>query len=143
MISQNGSQQIEEGTEIRLDFDKLASIGSMGLSVIPAVAQDVESGEVLIVAYANREALEYTLKHRIATFWSTSRNELWVKGKGSGDLLDVDEVRVNCEQNSILYRVRLRGKGACHTKDESGHPRKGCFYRRVTDGKLEPIGREG
>ena len=71
--------------------------------------------------------------------WSTSRNELWVKGATSGDTLDLDDVRINCEQNSLLFLVTPRRKGACHTKDSNGESRISCYYRRVTqaaDGSL-------
>jgi phosphoribosyl-AMP cyclohydrolase len=67
----------------------------------------------------------------MATFWSTSRNELWIKGKTSGDFLEIIEICVNCEQNSLLYRVRPKGKGACHTKNLEGIPRSGCYYRSI------------
>ncbi|MFT4901752.1 MAG: phosphoribosyl-AMP cyclohydrolase, partial [Lentimonas sp.] len=70
------------------------------------------------------------------TFWSTSRNELWIKGKTSGDYLKIEEVCVNCEQNSILYKVTPAGKGACHTKNGEGVARSGCYYRRVVDGSV-------
>ena len=63
-------------------------------------------------------------------FWSTSRNELWVKGKTSGDYLQLVEVRVNCEQNSLLYLVRPNAGGICHTKNEAGEPRD-CYYRTL------------
>ena len=81
---------------------------------------------------ANRQALEHTLETGIATFWSSSRNALWIKGATSGDTLDLVEVRVNCEQNSLLYRVRPAGGGACHTKDARGQTRSGCYYRAIT-----------
>jgi len=126
----------EEGTELALDFTKLGRAAGCGEDLVPAVAQDVETGEVLIVAYANRQAFEYAVEHQVAAFWSTSRNELWVKGATSGDYLDLAEIRVNCEQNSLLYRVRLRGRGSCHTRDPSGVSRRGCFYRRVEKGAL-------
>ena len=67
----------------------------------------------------------------MATFWSTSRNELWIKGKTSGDYLEIIEICVNCEQNSILYKVVPRGKGACHTKNRDGKARSGCYYRTL------------
>ena len=63
--------------------------------------------------------------------WSTSRDELWHKGASSGDWLDLVEVRVNCEQNSLLYRVRPRTGGVCHTKDADGRARERCYYRRL------------
>ena len=75
----------------------------------------------------------------MAAFWSTSRNELWIKGATSGDVLELVEVRVNCEQNSLLYRVRPQGQGACHTVDAEGRSRAGCYYRRLAGDGLEPI----
>jgi phosphoribosyl-AMP cyclohydrolase len=90
-----------------------------------------------VVAYANQQALEKTLETGIATFWSTSRNELWIKGATSGDMLKIDEVRVNCEQNSLLYLVRMMGGGVCHTKDAEGKTRPTCYYRVIKGGKLE------
>ena len=132
------SSELEEGTELKLDYRKIAAVAAGEEDVLPAVAQDVDSGEVLVIGYVNKKALQYALEQRLATFWSTSRGELWVKGATSGDYLDLMEVRVNCEQNSLLYIVRLRGKGACHTKDGSGESRKSCYYRRIDpDGSLE------
>jgi phosphoribosyl-AMP cyclohydrolase len=132
------AEGLEEGRELQLDFDKLAKVAQTGVPVLPAVVQDARTGEVLIVAYVNQEALDYTLEHKIAAFWSTSRNELWVKGATSGDSLRLVEVRVNCEQNSLLYRVEPLGKGACHTKDAAGNTRTSCYYRRIQDdGALE------
>ncbi len=82
------------------------------------------------VAYANELALEETLKTRRAVLWSTSRNELWRKGETSGDVLELVDVRVNCEQNSLLYSVRPRG-GTCHTRDAEGNTRPNCYYRTI------------
>jgi phosphoribosyl-AMP cyclohydrolase len=127
-------QDLEEGRELRLDFDKLAKVAQTGVPVLPVVVQDARTREILIVAYANRQALDYSLEHGIAAFWSTSRNELWVKGATSGDSLRLVEVRVNCEQNSLLYLVEPLGKGACHTKDAAGNTRASCYYRRIDDG---------
>jgi phosphoribosyl-AMP cyclohydrolase len=130
--------EIEEGTELKLDFTKLRKVANCDTDVLPAVAQDADTGEVLIVGYANQLALDTARECGMATFWSTSRNELWIKGKTSGDYLAIQEIRVNCEQNSLLYRVRPAGKGSCHTKDASGNARSGCYYRRLTpEGKLE------
>jgi phosphoribosyl-AMP cyclohydrolase len=131
---------LEEGLELTLDFDKLGKIGRTGQQVVPVVLQDAERGDVLFVGFANRQALDETLSRRIAVLWSTSRNELWRKGDTSGDVLDVVEVRVNCEQNSLLYRVRPRAGGACHTRDpKTGKSRPACYYRRlVSAAALEP-----
>ena len=123
--------ELENGTKLSLDFNKLAKVAACGEDLIPAVAQDADTGEVLIVGYANQLALDTTLKEGMATFWSSSRNELWIKGKTSGDYLEIVEVRVNCEQNSVLYRVKPKGQGACHVKDEQGIARKGCYYRSI------------
>jgi len=134
------SKELEEGTELKLDYQKLRKIASGDADVIPAVAQDADTGEVLIIGYVNELALKTAQQEKMATFWSTSRNELWIKGKTSGDFLELLETRVNCEQNSIVYRVRLKGKGSCHTKDANGIARHGCYYRRLTDNmKLEFI----
>jgi Phosphoribosyl-AMP cyclohydrolase len=133
------SKEIEESCEFKLDFTKLKKIAlAPAEDVIPAVAQDADSGEVLIVAYVNELALKTALKENMATFWSTSRNELWIKGKTSGDYLEIVDILVNCEQNSIVYKVRLKGKGSCHTKGSDGEPRYGCYYRKLVekDGNL-------
>ena len=130
--------QLEEGAQLSLDFTKLRKIAAGKEDVLPVVAQDAATGEVLIVGYANALALETALRERKAVFWSTSRNELWIKGLTSGDYLELLEVRVNCEQNSLLYRVRPAGQGACHTKGADGRARKGCYYRKLkADGTLE------
>lgn len=76
--------------------------------------------QVLILAYANEEALRETRRRRVCVLWSTSRHKLWVKGETSGDYLDLVTVLVNCEQNSLLYLVRPRRTGACHTRDHRG-----------------------
>ncbi|MGC6506298.1 MAG: phosphoribosyl-AMP cyclohydrolase [Coraliomargaritaceae bacterium] len=131
-------KELEEGNQLELDFTKLRQVANCGTHVLPAVAQDARTGEVLIVGYANEKALETARECGMATFWSTSRNELWIKGKTSGDFLQLKEIRVNCEQNSILYLVTPAGKGACHTKDAEGIARSGCYYRRIlADGTLE------
>ena len=130
--------ELEEGETLALDFTKLGKVASCGEDLIPAVAQDIDTGEVLIVGYANELALNTARSEKMATFWSTSRNELWIKGKTSGDFLEIQEIRVNCEQNSILYKVTPAGKGACHTKNQEGNARAGCYYRRIKeDGSLE------
>jgi phosphoribosyl-AMP cyclohydrolase len=102
--------------------------------------QNADSGEVILVAYANEQALQRALETRTAVFWSTSRNALWEKGKTSGETFELLEVRVNCEQNSLLYRVRPRRGNICHTKNSQGEPRN-CFYRRLDfeTGELENL----
>lgn len=130
-------ERLEEGSDLLLDFEKLKKVAHTDESVLPVVVQDADSKEVLIIAYANEMALRYTLEHGVAAFWSTSRDKLWVKGETSGDTLEIVEVRVNCEQNSLLYIVRLLGEGVCHTKGADGKTRGSCYYRRVKDGKLE------
>jgi len=126
--------ELEEGTRLTLDWDKLGKVGRAGQHVVPVVLQDADSGEVLFLGYANELALSETLARRSAVLWSTSRDELWHKGATSGDVLDLVEVRVNCEQNSLLYRVRRATGGACHTKDPAtGAARPGCYYRVVED----------
>ena len=122
---------IEEGSQLEIDFSKLSKIGMNGHMVIPVVVQDATSKEVLIVAYANDEAVAETFRLGEAVLYSTSRNELWHKGATSGDVLKVEEVRINCEQNSLLYLVTPKGQGACHTKDEAGKSRSSCYYRTV------------
>lgn len=131
------SQVLEESEALLLDFTKLDKIAATKSAVVPVVVQDADSGEVLLVGYANEEALRYTIEHRVAAFWSTSRNELWVKGLTSGDQLDLVDVYVNCEQNSLLYKVRMVGKGSCHTKHADGQTRLGCYYRKIVGDHLE------
>ncbi len=122
---------LEEGTELQLDFDKLHTVARGARAVVPVVLQNADSGEVLFIAYADAQALRETLAGQTAVLWSTSRGELWHKGATSGDVLDLVEVRVNCEQNSLLYRVRPRN-GTCHTRDENGAARRSCYYRKLT-----------
>lgn len=90
--------------------------------LLPVVAQDAASGEVLMLAYANREAVGRTLAEGRAWFYSRSRGSLWLKGETSGNLLDVEEVRYDCDADTLLYRVRPQGP-ACHTGERT------CFYR--------------
>ena len=123
---------IEEGLAVELDFDKVGKIGRAGQQVVPVVLQDADSGEVIFLGYANELAYRETLARQSAVLWSTSRNELWHKGATSGDVLHLVDVRVNCEQNSLLYRVRRATGGACHTTNPStGATRAGCYYRIV------------
>lgn len=125
------SADLEEGLHLQLDYSKLHSVASTGEHVIPVVLQHADTGEVLYVAYANNQAIEATLDEGTAVLWSTSRNELWRKGATSGDVLRVTDVRVNCEQNSVLYRVVPTNTGACHTRDATGETRPTCYYRQL------------
>lgn len=118
--------------ELLIDF------GEDGKNLLPVVTQDAATKEVLILSFVNRQAFHETCKSGYATYWSRSRNELWKKGLTSGDMLKIAEIRVNCEQNSLLYLVKPEGKGACHAKRENGLPHTGCYYRKITDaGTLE------
>ncbi|NQY97091.1 MAG: phosphoribosyl-AMP cyclohydrolase [Henriciella sp.] len=92
--------------------------------LIAAVAQDVETGEVLMLAWMNETALRATIETRRGTYWSRSRQKLWIKGETSGHVQDVVEVMIDCDQDAVLLKVRQTG-GACHTG------RKGCFYRTI------------
>jgi phosphoribosyl-AMP cyclohydrolase len=125
--------ELEEGTRLELDFGKLRAVAATGSEVVPVVLQDAATKDVLFVGYANELALKATLDERIAVLWSTSRNELWRKGASSGDVLELVEVRVNCEQNSLLYLVSRTTGAACHTKSESGEARPTCYYRSIVD----------
>jgi phosphoribosyl-AMP cyclohydrolase len=110
-----------------VDFEK-------GNGLVPAIAQDVRTGKVLMMAYMNREALETTLKEGRACYWSRSRRELWRKGDTSGDIQIVKDVLVDCDEDTILLLVEQRGKGACHTRKWT------CFFRRLTsEGDLVEI----
>ncbi|ERJ07586.1 Phosphoribosyl-AMP cyclohydrolase protein [Halorhabdus tiamatea SARL4B] len=95
---------------------------------LPAVAQDAESGEVLMLAYVTREALERTRETGLAHYYSRSRGELWQKGGTSGNVQHVEEVRVDCDGDALLYLIDQEG-GACHTGFRS------CFYRTI-DGEV-------
>jgi phosphoribosyl-AMP cyclohydrolase len=128
------ADHLEEGSMLRLDFTKLAQVAEIP-GVLPCAVQNVDTQEVVLVAYVNEQALHKSIETRSAVFWSTSRNELWEKGATSGETFDLLEVRVNCEQNSLLYRVRPRKGGICHTKNAAGEPRD-CFYRRIDFGTM-------
>lgn len=127
---------LEEGTQLALDFTKLAKVAARCPDVIPVAVQHADTREVILVAYTNERALRLSLDTRTLVLWSTSRNELWEKGKTSGETFELIEARVNCEQNSLLYLVRPRRGGICHTKNARGEPRN-CYYRRIRPGTLE------
>ncbi len=102
-----------------------------GDGLIPAIAQQHDTGEVLMLAWMNAEALDLTLKSGEAHYWSRSRRALWKKGETSGQIQRVAEARIDCDQDAVLLKVRPQGDGgACHTGERS------CFYRVVEGGRL-------
>ena len=98
--------------------------------LVMAIAQDAETHEVLMAAYMNEATLRQTLETGTMTYWSRSRQKVWVKGEQSGNTQDVKEVRPDCDGDVLLFQVHQRGGAACHT----GH--RSCFYRRLEDGAL-------
>jgi phosphoribosyl-AMP cyclohydrolase len=110
-----------------IDFDK-----SGGL--VPAIAQDAATGEVLMLAYMNRESYEETLRTGRAVYFSRSRNKLWRKGEESGNVQEVREVLIDCDADTILLKVHQIGGAACH----EGYP--SCFFRKVDNGELRVVG---
>lgn len=112
---------------MELKFDKMGGL-------IPAIAQDAETGEVLMLAFMNEEAWKKTLETGIATYWSRSRNELWVKGETSGNVQEVKEIRIDCDDDTVLMKVIQKGGAACHT----GH--RSCFHKKIENGKAVIVG---
>jgi phosphoribosyl-AMP cyclohydrolase len=112
---------------IALDFSKLDGL-------VPAVAQDWKTGEVLMVAFMNPESWELTQKTGIMHYWSRSRSSLWKKGESSGNIQEVKELRIGCEADSVLAKVRQIGDAACHTGYRS------CYYRVVEGDTLRVDG---
>ena len=110
-----------------IDFEK-----SGGL--VPAIAQDADSGQVLMLAWMNREAFEETLRTGRACYFSRSRDRLWRKGEESGHVQDVREVLIDCDADTVLLRVKQIGGAACHEGYES------CFFRRVEGKDLNVVG---
>jgi len=104
-----------------LDFKK-------GNGLIPAIVQDYKSGEVLMLAYMNEEAWNKTIETGEAHFWSRSRNELWHKGGTSGHVQKIKEIRIDCDNDTILLKVHQIGGAACHTGYRT------CFHKRLEDG---------
>ena len=118
---------IEETNELRLDFKKIADMS--GQEVIPVAIQNADTSEVILVAYTNELALLESVRLRRLVLWSTSRNELWHKGKTSGNEFELTEILVNCEQNSLVYKVRPMNGNICHTSHRG--VANNCFYRRL------------
>ncbi|MCS6771440.1 MAG: phosphoribosyl-AMP cyclohydrolase [Kiritimatiellae bacterium] len=134
------SRDLEETEELKLDFGKLEKAVAQSKGILPVAVQHADTREVILVAYTNELAFRKAVETRTLVLWSTSRNELWEKGKTSGETFDLVEVRVNCEQNSLLYVVRPRRGNICHTKNRFGQPRN-CYYRRLNfeTGRLENL----
>ena len=127
---------LEEGPELKLDFRKLEKAVAGSPGILPVAIQNADTNEVILVAYTNDLAFRKSIETRTLVLWSTSRHELWEKGKTSGETFDLLEVYVNCEQNSLLYRVRPKRGAICHTKNQAGRPRN-CFYRRLNPATMK------
>ncbi len=109
---------------ISINFNKSAD------GLLPAIAQDYKTLEILMLAYINNAAWEMTLKTGKAHYWSRSRNALWLKGETSGHVQIIHNILVDCDDDTVVFQVEQLGDAACHT----GH--KSCFYRRVVDDTL-------
>lgn len=118
----------ETGSDLNPRFDRDG--------LITAVVTDAASGDVLMLAHMNAQALALTVETGLAHFWSRSRQSLWKKGETSGNMLAVEDLRIDCDQDAVWIRARASGP-ACHTGARS------CFYRRVTASGLEPIDAAG
>ena len=115
------------------DADWLAEIRFDADGLVPVIAQDASSGRVLMVAWANREALAETAQTQRAVYWSRSRARLWRKGEESGHTQQVREMRLDCDGDVVLYAVEQSGGIACHTG------RASCFFRRLADGQWQTV----
>jgi phosphoribosyl-AMP cyclohydrolase len=114
---------------ISLKFKKIEGL-------VPAIVQDYETGEVLMLAFMNQDAWDKTLETGKATYYSRSRQELWVKGETSGNFQVVKEILVDCDEDTVLLKIEQKGGAACHT----GH--KSCFYRKIEkNGSVSNIGK--
>ena len=109
-----------------LDFDKAGGL-------VSAIAQDAATGEVLMIAWMNREAFEETVRTKRAVYFSRSRNRLWRKGEESGPIQEVAGIYIDCDADAVLLKVNQIGGAACH----EGY--KSCFFRELTDGELTVI----
>ena len=118
---------IEETDNLELDFKKIAKMS--GQEVIPVAIQNIDTDEVILVAYTNEEAFKESIRLRRLVLWSTSRNALWHKGKTSGNESELIEIFVNCEQNSLVYKVRPMNGNICHTSYKG--VANNCFYRKL------------
>jgi phosphoribosyl-AMP cyclohydrolase len=113
---------------IELDFTKSED------SLLPAIVQDYESGDVLMLAYINKESWEKTLSTGKAHYWSRSRQKLWLKGESSGHVQLIREILVDCDQDTVVFKVEQVGGAACHKGYRS------CFFRRVENDDLQTVG---
>lgn len=102
--------------------------------LVTVIAQDAESGEILMLAYMNEETLRRTIETGTMTYWSRSRQQVWVKGERSGNTQEVREIRIDCDGDALLFKIRQHGGAACHTGFKS------CFHRKYKDGALQVIG---
>ncbi|MDE7321451.1 MAG: hypothetical protein K2N73_01755 [Lachnospiraceae bacterium] len=118
---------IEETDELKLDFKKIKSMSEQ--EVIPVAIQNADTNEVILVAYTNEQSLLESIRLRRLVLWSTSRNELWHKGKTSGNEFELLDIFVNCEQNSLVYKVRPLNGNICHTSYKG--VANNCFYRKL------------
>ncbi|WP_101758344.1 phosphoribosyl-AMP cyclohydrolase [Oceanicoccus sp. KOV_DT_Chl] len=101
--------------------------------LVPAIAQDYQSNDILMVAWMNREALALTVSEQRAIYWSRSRQKLWRKGEESGNVQRIKEIRLDCDQDVIMLKVEQLGGIACHTG------RRSCFYRRLENGSWQSV----
>jgi len=113
---------------VTLDFAKSPD------GLVPAIAQDWQTGEVLMLAYMNEKAWQRTLETGRATYWSRSRQSFWVKGESSGNVQLVKEILVDCDEDTVVLKIEQVGDAACHEGYRS------CFFRRVEDGELKIVG---
>jgi len=111
-------------TPVPASAEQLAEIAYDANGLIPAVCQELASGEVLMVAWMNAETLRLTLETGRMTYWSRSRQEIWIKGETSGERQWVREAAYDCDGDTLLFKVEQEGQGACHTGAHS------CFFRR-------------
>ena len=114
----------EQGEVLQLDFEKMGGL-------IPAIVQDWQSGEVLMLGFMDSAAMEKTIESGRLHYYSRSRRKMWMKGETSGHVQEVKEILVDCDQDTLLFKVNQVGGAACHTGYNS------CFYRRAQGGKLE------
>jgi len=127
-----GSDTIEGTTTLQLAFRKLMANNQ---HIIPVAVQDALTGEVILIAYTNELAFNESIKRRKAIFWSTSRNKLWYKGEESGNTFTLQSVYINCEQNSLVYKVTADKGNICHTSING--TANNCFYRQINLDTLE------